>query len=287
MTSTGTTVGDQGIAEKRARFSAAIACAPGVTDPRVARAFGAVHREDFVGPGPWQLLTSSGYTETPSADPSLLYEDVVIALAQEKRINNGQPTLHARCLSAARINPGDRITHIGCGAGYYTAILAELTTDAGSVAAWDIEPTLAARAAQNLRGRKNVTVTVRSGTIPPIPASDLIYVSAGCTQPLRIWTDALAEGGKLLFPLTPDWDFGGMLMVTRGRDALMAQFLCACSFIPCDGGSDTGAADKLREAFARGGTSEVASLHFGLGTQGAEAWFVGDGWWLSSKARPA
>jgi protein-L-isoaspartate(D-aspartate) O-methyltransferase len=270
------------LAEKRARFGAAMGLAPGVTDPRIAHVFTAVPREQFVGAGPWRLLTATGYVETPSADPSLLYEDVVVALAPDKRINNGQPSLHARCLSAAGIEPGDRVVHIGCGSGYYSAILAELTTGAGSVAAWDVEPTLAQAASRNLRAWPNVVVTLRSGTAPPIPASDVIYVSAGCTRPLRIWTDALAEGGRLIFPLTPGWDFGGILKITRQGSGYAAEFICRCSFIPCDGGSNPAGEERLKEAFSRGGMDQVSTLHFGSDPGEHEAWFKGDGWWLSS-----
>jgi protein-L-isoaspartate(D-aspartate) O-methyltransferase len=274
------------IAGTRKRFGAAMGLAPGVDDPRIAHAFASVPREHFVGAGPWRFLAGTGYVETSSADPSLLYEDVVVALAPEKRINNGQPSLHARCLSAARIVPGDRVLHIGCGTGYYSAILAELTTKAGSVDAWDVEPALADAASRNVRAWPNIAVTLRSGTAPPIPVSDVIYVSAGCTQPLRIWTDALSDGGRLVFPLTPGWDFGAMLKITRRGHAHAAEFICRCSFIPCDGGSNPGARERLREAFSRGGDHQVSALHFGPDPGTDASWFSGDGWWLSS-ASPA
>src|SRR6267378_3177110 len=168
------------LAEQRKRFAALMASAPGVNDPRVGQAFASVPREDFVGRGPWRVLTSNGYVDTPSADPALLYQDAVVALVPEKRINNGQPSLHARCLSAAHVRPGDQVLHIGCGSGYYTAILSELVTD-----------TVVIAADHNLRRWSNVTVTLRSGISPPIPQSDVIYVNAGCTKPLKIWVDAL------------------------------------------------------------------------------------------------
>lgn len=123
---------------------------------------------------------------------------------------------------------------------------------------------------------------MRSGTAPPIPESDVIYVCAGCTQPLREWADALHDGGRLIFPLTPGWDAGGMLMVTRESANYRAEFLCRCSFIPSVGGSSTAGETKLRGAFARPGMDRVAALHFGNGEGSDDAWIVGDGWWLSS-----
>jgi protein-L-isoaspartate(D-aspartate) O-methyltransferase len=269
------------IAGQRDLYAASITSGRGIDEPRVQRAFAAVPREDFVGAGPWDILTSSGYTKTPSSDPRVLYEDIVVALAPEKRINNGQPSLHARCMAAADIRAGDRVLHIGCGSGYYTAILAELTTVEGRVAAWDIEPQLAADASRNLRKWSNITVTCRSGITAPIPASDVIYVSAGCTQPVRAWVESLAVGGRLVFPLTPGWDFGGMLKVTRREHELDAEFICRCSFIPCVGGSHPADVEKLLRAFARGATERVSSLHFDAAAPEADCWFTGDGWYLS------
>lgn len=271
--------------EARKRYAAAIASFPGVDDPRVVQAFGTVPREHFVGPGPWMILGRDGYIQSAGADPALVYDDIVVALEPDKKINNGQPSLHARCLSAARIRRGERVLHIGCGAGYYSAILSELVDSSGAVAAWDVEPGLADRARRNLRPWINTTVTLRSGTAPPIPESDVIYVCAGCTQPLRAWVDALSEGGRLLFPLTPGWDYGGMLMITRSASEYRAHFVCKCSFIPSVGGASPMKEAALRKAFAAQGMERVSSLHFGGGAQHADAWFAGDDWWLSTSSK--
>ena len=170
--------------------------------------------------------------------------------------------------------------HIGCGSGYYTAILAELATVTGTIQAWDLEPSLADVAGANLRSWANVTVDCRSGTTGRIPACDVIYVSAGCTRPVEAWVMALPVGGRLLFPLTPGWDFGGMLKVTRQEEGFDAEFICACSFIPSVGASNPAEAEKLLRAFSRGGTDRVSSLRFGTAPMEA-CWFAGDEWHLS------
>lgn len=270
--------------EARQRYAGAIASSPGVDDARVIGAFGTVPRERFVGPGPWMILEQGGYAQSPSADPALLYDDIVVALAPDKRINNGQPSLHARCLSAAQIRTGEKILHIGCGTGYYSAILAELVGSAGAVAAWDVEPELADSARRNLRPWINTSVSLRSGTAKPIPESDVIYVCAGCTQPMRSWAEALSEGGRLLFPLTPGWDFGGMLMVTREANEYRAKFICKCSFIPCVGGSNPASEAALRRAFGAKGMERVSALHFGEEPGRGDAWLAGDDWWLSTSS---
>jgi protein-L-isoaspartate(D-aspartate) O-methyltransferase len=270
--------------DARTRFAAAIARAPGVDDPRVPEAFARVPRERFLGPGPWMILGREGYVPLETSDPASVYDDVVVALLPDKRINNGQPTLHARSLSAARIRPGEAVLHVGCGSGYYSAILAELVTQTGRVTAWDVEPALVAAARQNLQRWSQASVAQRDGTQPPIPSSDVIYVSAGCTRPLKAWADALTQGGRLVMPLTPGWDHGGMLLVTRQGSDFAARFLCGCAFIPCSGASDDLEAEALREAFDERSPADVVALHFGRPTPHDDAWVAGDGWWL--RARP-
>src|SRR5262249_40895921 len=117
------------------------------TAERLISAFASVPRERFVGAGPWRVFTPAGYIQTPSDDPALLYQDVVVNLKAEGHINNGQPTLHAACLAALQVQPGEHVVHVGAGSGYYTALLAELAGPSGSVAAFEIEPELAQRAA--------------------------------------------------------------------------------------------------------------------------------------------
>jgi protein-L-isoaspartate(D-aspartate) O-methyltransferase len=270
--------------EARERYAGALALSPGVDDPRVIEAFGTVPRERFVGPGPWLFLGRDGYVQSDSSDPALIYDDVVVALAPDKRINNGQPSLHARCLSAARVRAGERVLHIGCGTGYYSAILSELAGSSGAVVAWDVEAGLADSAQRNLRPWINASVSLRSGTETPIPESDVIYVCAGCTQPMRSWAESLSEGGRLLFPLTPGWDYGGMLMITRATGEYRAKFICKCSFIPCVGGSSPATEATLRSAFAAQETDRVSTLHFGSGSQRTDVWFAGEDWWLSTSS---
>lgn len=264
----------------RSRYAKAIASSPGVDDPRVIHAFETVPREQFLGTGPWMILSREGYVESATADPRLLYDDIVVALAPDKLINNGQPSLHARSLSAARIQPGERVLHIGCGSGYYSAILSELVSSSGAVNAWDVEPTLVDTARRNLQRWTNASVELRSGTALPFPESDIIYVCAGCTQPLLGWVNALSDGGRLLFPLTPGWDYGGMLMITSESGRYRAKFICRCSFIPCTGGSNVADEAALREAFVARDMECVSELKLGNGAGRDDAWLVGDGWWL-------
>jgi len=56
----------------RRAFAKLVMAAGGVSDPRVEAAFAAVAREDFLGPGPWQIVRwGGGYRTTPDSDPGL------------------------------------------------------------------------------------------------------------------------------------------------------------------------------------------------------------------------
>jgi protein-L-isoaspartate(D-aspartate) O-methyltransferase len=248
----------------------------------VEAAFASTPREQFLGPGPWRIFTRSGTIPTPSSDPAFLYQDVLVSLQAAGGINNGQPSLHAACISALNIQEGEIITHIGAGAGYYTAILAKLTGPTGRVHAFEIEALLAAQAKANLAGLPKVAVRHRSGSIAPIPESDVIYVNAGATEPLAIWLDALRPGGRLMFPMTPDRGAGAMLLVKRASSGeYEARFVMQVVFIPCAGARDARTAQKLSAAFEDTSFKKVRSLRRNTPPD-ETCWVAGADWWLST-----
>ena len=262
----------------------------GAKDPRIRDAFACVPREPFAGPGPWSVFgggpgtRSTGYVRTPSDDPAFLYQDTLIALDAARGINIGEPSLHARCLDALALQPGERVLHVGAGAGYYTALLAKLVGPTGYVEAYEIDPALAARAERNLRIFPTITVRARSGVADDLPQADAIYVNAGITQPERAWLDALRLDGRLLFPLQPEGGFGGMLLVRRpcdGGAVWPASFLSRAGFIGCHGPQLKGAGQALKTAFAAGGWEAVKSLRFTPDVD-SSCWVAGEGWWLST-----
>ncbi|HXB20225.1 MAG TPA: hypothetical protein VNV88_02530 [Candidatus Solibacter sp.] len=272
----------------RTFFANLLTASIGQPKGRLTEAFASTPREHFVGPGPWSIFTASGYIETPSDDPAFLYQNVTVALIKEKRINNGEPILHAASLAALNVKEGETIVHIGAGAGYYTALLARLTGPTGTVVAYEIEPELARRATTNLADLPNATVHDQSGAERPLPGCDVIYVNAGATAPLDTWLDALRPGGRLLFPLTPAEGPGGipgagaMLLVTHVSPSHFdARFLYPVMFISCVGARDDETAKKLSEAFKRGDMKNVQSLRRNTPPD-ESCWCSGNGWWLST-----
>jgi protein-L-isoaspartate(D-aspartate) O-methyltransferase len=267
--------------EKLRTFFAGLICRPG--DVRLEEAFRTVRREPFAGPGPW-LLTSGGqpYVTTPDDDPAFLYQNLLLALDPERGLNIGMPSAHAYWLGACAIREGETVLQIGAGSGYYTAILAHLVGPAGRVHAFEIDEGLAARAKENLKELPHVDVQARSGVGGELPMADLIYVCAGAAAPAQAWLDALRPGGRLLFPLAPEWVLGGMLLVTRpeGGSVWPAKFAGRAQFIGCVGLQGEATAPRLKEAFAKDWES-VRSLHLDDAPD-QTCWFAGDGWWLST-----
>jgi protein-L-isoaspartate(D-aspartate) O-methyltransferase len=251
--------------------------------PSIEQAFRAVPREQFMGPGPWYLSIAGGdYVETPTADPELLYQDVLVALKKDQRLNNGQPSMHARSIGMLEVKPGQSITHIGAGTGYYSAILAEIAGEDGHVSAYEIDRDLQGAAVNNLVDWKNVSVhgDAASDAIAP---SEVIYVNAGVTAPEQSWLNALNSSGRMLFPLTDNRWNGGMLLLHRldtGR--FSARFVSPVSFIPCVGARDDAEADRLGRAFAEGLGHKTRAL-VQDDKPDDSCVFAGSGWWLSSR----
>ena len=267
-----------------------------VEDPAMERAliaaFARVPRERFLGPPPWRVYSPIGQLISLVDDPGKLYRDVLVVLSSERQINNGQPSLHAQCLAAAKPRAGDIAVQIGAGGGYYTAVLAELVGPEGFVHAYEVEADLAERAAQALAERPNVRVHGCSATATPLPAADVVYASCGASHPPDGWLDALQPGGRLIFPLTRDDGGGAMLLVERparndASDAparhYAARFTVAVQFIGCAGARDPLQAERLAQAFAGRSTRQVRSLRRGTPPD-ASAWWTGTSTWLSTEA---
>jgi protein-L-isoaspartate(D-aspartate) O-methyltransferase len=267
------------LADVRTAYAHATMRLADTNDTAVEAAFAKVPRETFLGPPPWRIGSGCHDGWISCTDPGELYQDRLVALDLGKGLNNGQPSLHAKCIAALRLTKHDHVLHAGAGTGYYTAILAEL---ADSVDAYEVEPDLAARAMKCLAPWPNVTVRPESAAGHELPAADAIYVSAGATHPDPFWLDALRDGGRLLFPLTGEDQSGYMLLIRRAGAHFAAHFVCGCGFIDGVGLRDPVTAARLSRVFHDGGEAEVRSL-----TRHAPAsptiWFAGDGWYLSTE----
>jgi protein-L-isoaspartate(D-aspartate) O-methyltransferase len=271
------------LADFRHVFAQIVVARAGSKDPALLAAFSRIPRHEFVAAGPWQV--SEHGDMTPTADPALVYQDMGMGLTEA--ITTGLPSLHARCIDACAVKPGERIVQIGAGTGYFTAILAQLVGENGSVVAYEIEPRLAARAQENLAEHRNVRVVASSGACAMGEPADVVYVCAAVQQLPLAWLNGLSTTGRLVVPLTPGDAEGGMLLVRRTANPqrFAARFLCRVRFVPCIGAQDVELGKKLSAAFATGTQDEVRTL--GLGELPSDGvWFAGQHWWLSTAASP-
>jgi protein-L-isoaspartate(D-aspartate) O-methyltransferase len=258
----------------------------------VAEAFAAVPRERFLGPGPWCILPGSQLDQpftTPDDAPHWLYHDVLVTIDPARGLNNGMPSFWAHNFDHLDLAAGQRVLQVGAGTGYYSAILAEMAGPQGHVVAIEHDAGLAARARANLEPWQHVEVVAGDGRTHDAGEVDAIVVFAGSTHPAPLWLDRLAEGGRLIMPLTTENRWGFILRALRRGDAFEAASIGRVGIYPCAGGRDADAADRLLQRLTielRGGGPvrdlPIRALH--RGEPDAEAmhrvWYHAPGFWL-------
>jgi protein-L-isoaspartate(D-aspartate) O-methyltransferase len=257
----------------------------------IVEAYAAVPRERFLGPGPWTIRPDTRPDETfatPDTEPHWLYHDVLVAIDLERRLNNGMPSFWAYNLDHLDLRRGERVLQVGAGTGYYSAILAEIVGPEGRVVAVEHDADLAARAAANLAAWPQVQVVAGDGRAHDPGAVDAIVVFAGSTHPAPLWLDRLAEGGRLMMPLTGANWWGFILRAERRGDAFSARSVGGVGIFPCVGGRDDAAGERLQKALQNVQPRYVPIRALHRGEPAAEAgdavWYAGPGFWLEHAA---
>jgi protein-L-isoaspartate(D-aspartate) O-methyltransferase len=265
----------------------------GADDPRLESALAEVRREDFIGPGPWDVPVlgvpgGNNYRRTPDDDPHWLYQDALIGLIPGKELNNGVPSFLTFLVSLGRAAEGEHAVHIGAGVGYYTAFLARLVGATGKITAIEYEPDLAARAERNLAPYPQVRCVHGDGSSYPLEPADVILVNAGASRPLDLWLDALNDGGRLILPLCFGYNSpagnpstrGGIFLIERRGDDYAATYKSPTGIYPCFGASDLESEAGLKEAFRRGSPEKVRRLYRSNDVPPDVCWARGVGWAL-------
>jgi protein-L-isoaspartate(D-aspartate) O-methyltransferase len=255
----------------------------------VIEAFATVPRERFIGPGPWRIkspMRAQEYWTTDDADPRHVYHDALIALDEARGINNGQPSLWALLYDQLDLRRGAHVVHVGAGTGYYSAVLAEIVGRHGHVTAIEIDPELGTRAQSNLAlwSQASVIIADGFGFRPDRPAAAII-VNAGVSHLSMTWLEALSERGLLLVPLTNADRGGGFLIIERRTGEprrYPIRYASQTGIIPCIGGRDPAAEERLKAALARSSLTAVRSLRFTPEEPDETCWLAGEGWWLST-----
>ena len=185
------------------------------------------------------------------------------------------------------------MVHIGAGAGYYTAILAQLAGPQGTVLAIEFDAALAERAVANLAGITNVAVRCADGAAWPVEPTDRIYVNFAVTRPAAPWIETLALGGRLILPLgvvarkrhgrLVEDERGAVFRIERRRNGFSAQEITPAFFVHAAGLLSAAAEDEsaLRSALRRGGAGLVRSLVWKKPAAPERCWFHSPAWSLS------
>jgi len=237
------------IEECRNFYAQEIRFAANLTTPGLVEAYAKVPREKFLGPGPWQLGSAEGGAVSAAGllqlsyvtveDPREVYHNVVVSLDRAKDINNGQPSALGRWIDALALKRGERVYHLGCGAGYYTAIMAEVVGASGKVVGLELQPELAERARQNLANYAQVTVEAGDGVRFDPGNCDAMLINCGVTHPQVIWLDRLREGGRLVVPFTMALNAtigqGVMTKIVRSGSAYSTELVTPLAI--CSGGT--------------------------------------------------
>jgi protein-L-isoaspartate(D-aspartate) O-methyltransferase len=237
-------------------------------------AFARVPREKFLGPGPWDIASpevrgmsvargvKTSYTRID--DPRDVYHNVVVALDKSADINNGQPSALARWIEALDLKPGCRAYHLGCGVGYYTAIMAEMVGPGGSIIACEVHPDLALRAKQNLSEYPTVSVVEADGATFDPGECDAMLINAGVTHPSPLWLNRLCESGCTVVPITisttPTIGMGFMMKVLCCGRSFSAEIVTSLAIYSCTGARDPQLEPKLKTAMGNGSVLKMKSV---------------------------
>ena len=254
----------------RQRYAEEIRINTNVTSAALLRAFASVPREEFVGSGSWKVLSRVPGQMQPQvvdvADPAELYHDVAILLDPSRSLTNGNPGTLAPWLDALNLSMGKSVFHLGCGTGYYTAIMAEMVGLNGRVTAVEVDPALATQARANLARYPNVEVVEGDGGLVDTGVRDAILINAGVTHPAESWLDNLQPAGTLVVPLTVEFGMphvgkGMVLQVSKLQSGYAAHFLPIPVMIySCSSVRDSEFGSLLSQPFMSRSFSSVKSL---------------------------
>jgi protein-L-isoaspartate(D-aspartate) O-methyltransferase len=190
--------------------------AQGIANPAVLQAIAAVPRERFVMPE----YAEHAYVNSP------------LPIGHEQTIS--QPYIVARMteLLLDQHNAA-RVLEIGTGSGYQAAILGQLVKQVYSVERIEVLYNTAATLLDELH-YTNIKVAHADGNLgwpEHAPFDGIIVTAAAETIPPAL-LEQLAEGGRLLLPLTNESGYKQLCQITRRQGDFSMQWFDPVVFVP-------------------------------------------------------
>lgn len=276
----------------RQRYAAEIRERAGLQSQRLVDAFATVPRERFLGPGPWKIAAPDParwgevtYELTEDTNPAHVYRNVSIGLDADQNINNGHPETMALWLDALAVQEGETVYHMGCGTGYYTAILSTLAGRTGHVVALEVDPRLALEATKSLMPYPNVTVVSGDGTFFDPGVFDVALINAGITSPPALWLDRMRDGGRMIIPITASIPEGGsgrnlskgaVFVVEKRGEVFPARIVTFTVIYSCTGLRSEELDRRIAQTLMAGRLGTVRSLRRDRHMAGDSCWLHGD-----------
>ena len=278
---------------RRRFYAEEVAATSNLRNAAVVDALASVPRERFLPPGPWTVRGEADAfgppRRTPDADARHVYHNYAIAIDESRQLFNGAPGLLAMLIDRLALKPGGRAMHVGAATGYYTALMAACVGPAGRVIAYEVDEALAEEARRNLALTPWVEVRHADATGPLDQPFDAILINAGITHPLAGWLDALAEGGRIMLPLTvpmkPNIGKGPCVLATRTADPLsfdasVVGFVAIYNAVAL---RDEAVARQLGAAFAKNPFPPLKRLRRDEHEAGTSCWLHAADWCLSTE----
>jgi protein-L-isoaspartate(D-aspartate) O-methyltransferase len=186
-----------------------------VNDPKVLASMKKVPRHLFV----------------PQEYKSSAYDDRPLPIGMRQTIS--QPYIVAFMTEAIKPRENDRVLEIGTGSGYQAAVLAEIVKEVYTL---EIIPELGLMAKERLQilGYENIHVKVSDGYYGWAEHGpfDAIVVTAAAEEIPQPLIDQLAEGGRMIIPVGPQFSVQNLVLVTKKKGEIQMKKLFAVRFVP-------------------------------------------------------
>jgi protein-L-isoaspartate(D-aspartate) O-methyltransferase len=204
-------------AKARARMVERQLRARGIDDERVLAAMGRVPREEFL----------------PEAVRHRAYADSALPIGSEQTIS--QPWIVAAICQALQLTGSELVLEVGTGSGYSATVLSQLASHVVSVERHRPLSRDAAAVLESL-GLANVELMVGDGSLgaPERAPFDAIAVHATAPAPPPALLDQLAEGGRLVVPISSG-EADMLTLLRREGESFESSVISPCRFVPLIG----------------------------------------------------